>query len=123
MDAPGRAGRAAADAHGLVHGDVHLANLLWAEPGGLTLLDFEWVRFGPLLPDLARLCEAADHDAPSPATTPTPPCCACWSGPTRTSSTSRTRPNACGRTCRPARSGTSRGSGPARGALPDPLTP
>jgi hypothetical protein len=48
--------------NGVVHGDLHLSNLLWSDAGEVTLLDFEWVRFGPPLLDLQRLCENADSD-------------------------------------------------------------
>ncbi|MGW0516022.1 aminoglycoside phosphotransferase family protein [Crossiella sp. NPDC003009] len=50
-------------AHGLIHGDLQLGNLLWSEQGELTVLDFEWTRFGPPLLDLQRLCDHADTDA------------------------------------------------------------
>ena len=43
----------------VVHGDAHLANVLWHE-GRVTLLDFEWARLGP--PDLEL--EAACRDNP-----------------------------------------------------------
>ena len=43
----------------VVHGDAHLANVLWHE-GRVTLLDFEWARLGP--PDLEL--EAACRDDP-----------------------------------------------------------
>ncbi|MGO1055432.1 phosphotransferase family protein [Crossiella sp. CA198] len=49
-------------AHGLMHGDLQLGNLLWSESGELTMLDLEWVRFGPPLLDLQRLCARADTD-------------------------------------------------------------
>ena len=43
----------------VVHGDAHLANVLW-HGGRVTLLDFEWARLGP--PDLEL--EAACRDDP-----------------------------------------------------------
>jgi hypothetical protein len=48
--------------HGLVHGDVYLSNLWRPEPGDVTLLDLEWVRFAPPLLDIQRLCEISDDD-------------------------------------------------------------
>jgi aminoglycoside phosphotransferase (APT) family kinase protein len=51
--------------HGLVHTDLHLHNVWWSEPGTVTLLDFEWVRFGPPDLDLQPLCDLADEDVRS----------------------------------------------------------
>jgi aminoglycoside phosphotransferase (APT) family kinase protein len=51
--------------HGLIHGDLHLQNLWWSEPGMVTLLDFEWLRFGPPDLDLQPLCDLADEDVRS----------------------------------------------------------
>lgn len=48
-------------AHGLIHGDLDLSNLLWSD-SDVVLLDLEWVRFGPPLLDLQRLCDHADVD-------------------------------------------------------------
>ncbi len=48
----------------LVHGDVHLANILATAEGRITaLLDLEWVRFGPRWFELERLCQQADESA------------------------------------------------------------
>lgn len=47
----------------LVHGDVHLANILATADGRITaLLDLEWVRFGPRWLELERLSQQADED-------------------------------------------------------------
>jgi uncharacterized glyoxalase superfamily protein PhnB/aminoglycoside phosphotransferase (APT) family kinase protein len=51
--------------HGLIHADLHLHNLWWSESGALTLLDFEWVRFGPPDLELQPLCDLADEDVRS----------------------------------------------------------
>jgi aminoglycoside phosphotransferase (APT) family kinase protein len=48
--------------HGLIHGDLHLFNLWVGESGALTLLDFEWARYGPPDLELQRLCDCADDD-------------------------------------------------------------
>ncbi|GAB3691434.1 phosphotransferase family protein [Nocardiopsis oceani] len=47
--------------HGLVHGDGHMANLWW-HGGALTLMDWEWVRFGPPSLDLQDMVDQADND-------------------------------------------------------------
>ena len=47
--------------HGLVHGDAHMHNLWWNE-GVLTLMDWEWVRFGPPTLELQDLVDQADND-------------------------------------------------------------
>jgi Phosphotransferase enzyme family len=48
----------------LVHGDVHLANILATADGRVTaVLDLEWVRFGPRWLELERLCQQADESA------------------------------------------------------------
>jgi aminoglycoside phosphotransferase (APT) family kinase protein len=48
----------------LVHGDVHLANILATADGHITaLLDLEWVRLGPRWLELERLCQQADESA------------------------------------------------------------
>lgn len=47
--------------HGLVHGDGHMANLWW-HGGALTLMDWEWVRFGPPSLDLQDMADQADND-------------------------------------------------------------
>lgn len=49
--------------HGLIHGDLQLTNVWWSDPGVVTLLDLEWVRFGPPLLDMQRFCDQADADA------------------------------------------------------------
>lgn len=47
----------------LVHGDVHLWNILATDDGHLTaLLDLEWVRFGPRWLELERLAQQADEN-------------------------------------------------------------
>lgn len=47
----------------LVHGDVHLGNILATADGHITaVLDLEWVRFGPRWLELERLCQQADED-------------------------------------------------------------
>jgi Ser/Thr protein kinase RdoA (MazF antagonist) len=51
--------------HGLIHADAHLHNVWWSEPGTVTLLDFEWVRFGPPDLELQPLCDIADEDVRS----------------------------------------------------------
>lgn len=51
--------------HGLIHADLHLQNVWWSEPGRITLLDFEWVRFGPPDLELQPLCDLADEDVRS----------------------------------------------------------
>ncbi|MEO3812914.1 phosphotransferase [Sphaerisporangium sp. B11E5] len=48
--------------HGLMHGDLNLGNLWWSQDGAVVMMDFEWVRFGPPLLDLQRLCDNADID-------------------------------------------------------------
>lgn len=47
--------------HGLVHGDAHMLNLWWHEEV-LTLMDWEWVRFGPPSLELQHLVDQADND-------------------------------------------------------------
>lgn len=51
--------------HGLIHGDLHLQNVWWSEPGTVTLLDFEWVRFGPPDLELQPMYDQADEDVRS----------------------------------------------------------
>lgn len=47
----------------LVHGDIHLGNILATADGQVTaVLDLEWVRFGPPWLELERLCQQADED-------------------------------------------------------------
>lgn len=47
----------------LVHGDVHLGNILATADGRITaVLDLEWVRFGPRWLELERLTQQADED-------------------------------------------------------------
>jgi Phosphotransferase enzyme family len=45
----------------VVHGDLHLANVLWDETGITALLDFEWSRFAPPDFDLVVLVCTAEH--------------------------------------------------------------
>lgn len=51
--------------HRLIHADLHFNNVWWSESGTVTLLDFEWVRFGPPDLDLQPLCDHADEDVRS----------------------------------------------------------
>jgi aminoglycoside phosphotransferase (APT) family kinase protein/uncharacterized glyoxalase superfamily protein PhnB len=51
--------------HGLIHADLHFNNVWWSASGTVTLLDFEWVRFGPPDLDLQPLCDHADEDVRS----------------------------------------------------------
>lgn len=47
----------------LVHGDIHLGNILATADGRITaVLDLEWVRLGPRWLELERLCQQADED-------------------------------------------------------------
>lgn len=63
--------------HGLVHCDLHLRNLWWSQPGTVTLLDFEWVRFAPPDLELQPLHDNATDDATAGRDTYRP-CCGGW---------------------------------------------
>ncbi|WP_406059813.1 aminoglycoside phosphotransferase family protein [Streptomyces sp. NBC_01077] len=45
---------------GVVHGDLHFANLLWDKGRITAVLDFEWVRLGPPDLDLLSLLRSVD---------------------------------------------------------------
>lgn len=47
----------------VVHGDAHLANVLWHEGRIVALIDFEWARFGPPDLELQAFCRL-EGDAP-----------------------------------------------------------
>ena len=65
-------------AHGLVHGDYRLDNMLFGEPGAdrpLTVVDWQTVTWGPAMTDVAYFlgCALPDRAAPRATTTR---CCA-----------------------------------------------